>query len=141
MAEAVLRRDLTDAGLIADVHSAGLRVESEGQGADPRARDVLREHGYDVDHRTTQFVPAMLGRYDLVIALDSMHEWVLRQSARDGEAAKIRLLGSFDPAAGAGWDVPDPVTGGTADYERVLGLLRTAMPGVVAAIRAGLTGS
>jgi protein-tyrosine phosphatase len=141
MAEAVLRRDLADAAVLAEVASAGLRVGTEGEPADPRAKDVLRNHGYDIDHRTTRFVPAMLGSYDLVIALDSMHAWVLRQSARGGEAAKIRLLGSFDPAAGAGSDVPDPVTGGRADYERVLGMLRAAMPGVVAAIRAGLTGS
>jgi protein-tyrosine-phosphatase len=94
MAEAVLRRDLADGGVMAEVASAGLRV----------------------------------GR-------------VLQQSARDGEAAKIRLLGSFDPAAGAGWDVPDPVTGGRADFERVLGLLRAAMPGVVTAVRAGVAGS
>ena len=141
MAEAVLRSYLADAGVLAQVASAGLRVEAEGQPADPRAVDVLLAQGYDVDHRTTRFVPAMLAGYDLVIALDSMHEWVLRQSARDGEAAKIRLLGSYDPAAGAGWDVPDPVTGGPADYERVLRLLRVAMPGVVTAVRAGVAGS
>jgi protein-tyrosine phosphatase len=141
MAAQVLRRCLADAGLSAEVASAGLRVAAEAQPADPRARDVLRAHGYGVDHRTRRFVPAMLASYDLIIALDSMHEWVLRQAAQDGQGAKIRLLGSFDPAAGAGWDVPDPVTGGPADYERVLGLLRAALPGVVTAIRAGLTGS
>ncbi len=112
MAAHVLRRELADAGLTAEVASAGLRVEAEGQPADPRAQDVLRAHGYECEHGTTRFSPPMLARYDLVIALDSMHEWVLRHSARDGEGAKIRLLGSFDPAAGAGWDVPDPVTGG-----------------------------
>jgi protein-tyrosine phosphatase len=141
MAEQVLRRDLADAGLTAEVASAGLRVAAEAQPADRRAQDVLRANGYDVDHHTTQFTAAMLDNYDLVIALDSMHEWVLRQAAQDGQDARIRLLGSFDPAAGAGWDVPDPVTGGPADYERVLGLLRAAIPGVVTAIRAGLTGS
>jgi protein-tyrosine phosphatase len=137
MAEHVLRRDLAAAGLRAEVASAGLRVAAEAQPADSRARELLRAHGYGFHHQTKQFRPAMLAHYDLVIALDSMHEWVLRQAAQDGEAAKIRLLGSFDPAAGAGWDVPDPVSGGPADYERVLGLLRAAMPGVVAAVRAG----
>jgi protein-tyrosine phosphatase len=141
MAEAVLRSYLADAGVLAEVASAGLRVRTEGQPADPRARDVLRAHGYDIDHRTTRFDPAMLASYDLVIALDSMHEWVLRQSVGDGDAAKIRLLGSFDPAAGAGWDVPDPVTGGPADYERVLRLVRAAAPGVVTAVRAAVAGS
>ena len=141
MAEAVLRSYLAEAGVFAGVASAGLRVDMEGQPADPRAREVLRAHGYDIDHRTTRFVPEMLASHDLVIALDSMHEWVLRHTAAGSDAAKIRLLGSFDPAAGAGWDVPDPVTGGPADYERVLRLLRAAAPGVVTAVRAAVAGS
>ena len=36
--------------------------------------------------------------------------------------------------AGAGWDVPDPVGGDPDDYERTLALVRTAMPGVLAAV-------
>lgn len=135
----VLRRELTESCLDAEVASAGLRVVTEGQAADPRARDVLRQHGYDVAHQTRQFVPAMFASHDLVIGLDSMHVWVLRHAAPDrAAAARIRLLGSFDAAAGAGWDVPDPVTGGPADYERTLTLVQSAMPGVVAAVRAGL---
>ena len=140
MAEQVLRRELDQAGVAAEVASAGLRVSAAGQPADPRARALLRARGYAAEHRTAQFEPDMLARFDLVIALDSMHQWVLRQAADGRTAGKIRLLGSFDPAAGAGWDVPDPVTGGPADYERVLELLVSAMPGVVDAVRAGLAG-
>jgi protein-tyrosine phosphatase len=140
MAVQVLRRALAEEGLAAEVASAGLRVEAEHAPADPRAQDVLREHGYATEHQTSRFVADMLASHDLVIALDSMHQWVLRQAADQRGAAKIRLLGSFDPAAGAGWDVPDPVTGGRDDYERVLTLLRAAMPGVVDAVRAGLAG-
>jgi protein-tyrosine phosphatase len=134
----VLRRELAEAGLAGEVASAGLRVRAEGGGADPRAQDVLSRHGYGSEHQTRQFDPAMLAGYDLVIGLDSMHVMVLRHVAADaGSAAQIRLLGSFAPTTPAGWDVPDPVTGGPDDYERVLGLVRTAMPGVVAAVRAG----
>jgi protein-tyrosine phosphatase len=99
---------------------------------------VLRQHGYQTEHQTRQFDPAMLAGYDLVIGLDSVHVLVLRQAAAGAaSAAPIRLLGSFDPAAQGGWDVPDPVTGGPEDYERVLALVRSAMPGVVAAVRDG----
>jgi len=139
MAAQVLRRELADAGLPAEVASAGLRVREAGQPADPRAQEVLGQHGYGTEHQTRQFEPAMLASHDLVIGLDSMHVSVLRHVAPDGDtAARIRLLGSFDPAAGAGWDVPDPVTGTAADYERALALVRSAMPGVVAAVRDGL---
>jgi protein-tyrosine phosphatase len=140
IAAQVLRRELADAGLAGEVASAGLRVQTEGAAADPRAQDVLRQHGYQTEHQTRQFDPAMLADYDLVIGLDSMHVLVLRQAA-DGAAstAPIRLLGSFDPAAQAGWDVPDPVAGGPEDYERVLAMVRSAMPGVVATVRDGVT--
>jgi protein-tyrosine phosphatase len=140
MAAQVLRRQLDEAGLEAEIGSAGLRVREAGQPADPRAQEVLRRRGYDAEHQTRQFEPAMLAGHDLVIGLDSMHVRVLHHAAgldRDA-AARIRLLGSFDPAAGAGWDVPDPVSGSEADYERALDLVRSAMPGVVAAVRAGL---
>ncbi|HXW87695.1 MAG TPA: low molecular weight protein-tyrosine-phosphatase [Streptosporangiaceae bacterium] len=138
----VLRRELADAGLVGEVASAGLRVQAEGEAADPRAQDVLRRGGYQSEHRTRQFQPAMLTGFDLVVGLDSMHVWVLRHAAADPEtAARIRLLGSFDTAAAGGWDVPDPVTGGPEDYERVLALVQSAMPGVIATVRAGLATS
>jgi protein-tyrosine phosphatase len=142
MATQVLRRELADAGLSALVASAGLRVRAAGQPADPRAQEVLGRHGYAAEHQTRQFEPAMLASHDLVIGLDSMHMSVLRHLAPDRDAAaRIRLLGSFDPAAGAGWDVPDPVTGTVDDYERTLGLIRSAMPGVVAAVRTTVQGA
>jgi protein-tyrosine phosphatase len=80
----------------------------------------------------------MLHRYDLIIALDTGHERLLRQAAAPAgpSAAKICLLRSFDPAAGGAADVPDPVSGGAADYEQVLRLIEAAMPGVITAIRA-----
>jgi protein-tyrosine phosphatase len=142
LATHVLRRELADAGLQAEVESAGLRVRTPGQPADPRAQEVLLRYGYPADHGARQFEPAMLARHELVIGLDSMHVSVLRHVAPDRDtAARIRLLGSFALAAGAGWDVPDPVTGTEADYERTLALIREAMPGVVAAIRAGPDGA
>jgi protein-tyrosine-phosphatase len=64
---------------------------------------------------------------------------VLAQLAPDpAAAARIRLLGSFGPAGAAGWDVPDPVGGDIRDYERAFGLIRSAMPGVLAEITAAI---
>ncbi len=135
MAAQVLRRALAESGLAADVASAGLRARAEGGPADPRAQEVLMAHGYQSGHAVRQFEASMFGRYDLIIALDTQHERVLRSAAPDAVAARrVRLLGSFDPAAGAGWDVPDPVGGDLSDYERALRLIRSAMPGVIAEI-------
>jgi protein-tyrosine phosphatase len=139
MAAQVLRRERAETGLAAEAASAGLRAEAEGGPADPRAQAVLMAHGYQSDHAVRQFEPGMFDQYDLIIALDSQHEWVLRQAAPDAAAAgRVRLLGSFDPSAGAGWDVPDPVGGDVADYERTLRLVRSAMAGVLAEITAAV---
>jgi protein-tyrosine phosphatase len=141
IAEQVLRRALAEAGLTAEVGSCGLRAAAAGGPADPRAQEVLRVHGFGFDHAVRQFDPEMFGCYELIIALDSMHQYVLRHVAPDeAAAARVRLLGSFDPAAGAGWDVPDPVGGDMTDYERTLGLVRSAMPGILDAVRAAVAG-
>jgi protein-tyrosine phosphatase len=137
MAAQVLRRELAETGLAAEVASAGLRAEAEGGPADPRAQEVLLAHDYRADHAVRQFEPGMFDRYDLIIALDTQHERVLRHAAPDAVVARrVRLLGSFDPSAGAGWDVPDPFGGDISDYERTLRLVRSAMPGVLAEITA-----
>lgn len=136
MAEHILRRELAAADLAASVASAGLRVEREGGPADPRAQHVLQAQGLRLEHSARQFQLAMFGENDLIIALDSQHQRVLRSVAPDASAAgRVRLLGSFDPAAGAGWDVPDPFGGDLADYERTVGLINSAMPGVLAEVR------
>jgi protein-tyrosine phosphatase len=141
MAEQVLRRELAAAGVVAEVGSAGLRPEVLGAPADPRARQVLEAHGYGAEHAVRRFEPGMFGHYDLVVALDSGHQWVLRHLAPDGGAAgQISLLGSYDPSAGAGWDVPDPFGGDLADYERTLALVLAAMPGLLAEVRAASGG-
>lgn len=135
IAEKVLRRELVALGVAADVGSAGLRTEVAGGPADPGTVAVLAAHGYGTDHAVAQFRPAMFGGYELIVALDGNHQWVLRQLAPDAAAtAKIRLLGSFDPGAGPGWDVPDPVGGGAGDYARTFRLIAAAMPGLVAAV-------
>ena len=135
LAEKLLRRELAAAGLTADVGSAGLRIVTPGAPADQGAAAVLTARGLDPGHAVRPFQARMFEVYDLIVALDGNHRWVLRQLAPGAAAvAKIRLLGSFDPAAGAGWDVPDPVGGDRGDYERTFRLIESAVPGLVAAI-------
>ena len=139
MAEQVLRSRLRQEGLgdLVGVASSGLHVREPGGPADPRAVAALQGRGHACEHAVRRFVPGMLHRYDLIIALDTGHERLLRAAApAEPSAAKIRLLRSFDPAAGGAASIPDPVRGGAADYERVLRLIEAAMPGVIAAIHA-----
>ncbi|MEU2108202.1 low molecular weight protein-tyrosine-phosphatase [Streptomyces sp. NPDC019507] len=138
MAESVFRARVEDAGLdgLVVVDSAGTGGWHEGDGADPRTVDVLREHGYPSGHVARQFRPSWFARLDLVIALDEGHLRELRRLAPTAaDAAKVRLLRSYDPAAGADLDVPDPYYGGTDGFEECLNMVESASEGLLAAVR------
>lgn len=139
MAEAVFRAHVAEAGLgdVVEVDSAGTGGWHEGDGADPRTVSVLEAAGYEQDHRARQFRASWFDRLDLVIALDAGHLRdlrVLAPTARD--AAKVRLLRSYDPTATpAEGDVPDPYYGSLDGFEECLELVEAASPGLLDAVR------
>lgn len=130
MAEIVFRQ-LADAAGIGDhvaSSSAGTGDWHVGERADVRTIDALARHGYDGNrHRARQFASRDFDANDLVVALDRSHERILRGWARDdSQTAKISLLLSFDPAAGAVRDVPDPYYAGPARFDDALGMIESA---------------
>ncbi|MET3982343.1 low molecular weight protein-tyrosine-phosphatase [Streptomyces sp. PvR034] len=142
MAESVFRAQVAEAGLgdLVEVDSAGTGGWHEGDGADPRTVSVLAAAGYGYGHRARQFRASWFGRLDLVIALDTGHLRDLRRMAPTREdAAKVRLLRSYDPAAdGLDLDVPDPYYGSLDGFEACLELVEAAGPGLLAAVRTAL---
>ena len=141
MAEHVLRGRLGREGLGArvEVDSSGTGGWHVGDPADHRTVRVLRRHGYTSGHRARRFRAEWFDGYDLVLALDTGHLQQLRRLARGPrDLAKLRLLRSFDPAAGTRLDVPDPYYGGDAEFERVLDLVEAAMPRLIREIREAL---
>ncbi|MER5941301.1 low molecular weight protein-tyrosine-phosphatase [Streptomyces sp. NPDC001928] len=143
MAESVFRARVEDAGLggPVEVDSAGTGGWHEGDPADPRTVSVLEEHGYESGHAARQFQSSWFARLDLVIALDSGHLKALRRLAPTPEdAAKVRLLRSYDPAAGDDLDVPDPYYGGRDGFEECLDMVEAASTGLLAAVRAQVEG-
>jgi protein-tyrosine phosphatase len=76
-----------------------------------------------------------------VIALDSGHLKALRRLAPTPEdAAKVRLLRSYDPDAGDDLDVPDPYYGPMDGFEECLEMVKAASPGLLAAVQQELEG-
>ena len=141
IAEAVLRRMVAQAGLAdrVSVSSAGTGGWHAGDAADHRAMTALRRRGYDLDHAARQWQRADFARADLIVALDAGHyRHLVRQAPDARDRAKIRLLRSFDPAAGEDLDVPDPYYGGAAGFEHVLDLAEAACAGILAEIRSAL---
>jgi protein-tyrosine phosphatase len=143
MAESVFRARVAEDGLDGrvEVDSAGTGGWHEGDGADPRTVSVLEEHGYDGAHTARQFQPSWFSRLDLVIALDHGHLRDLRRLAPTPEdAAKVRLLRSYDPSAGDDLDVPDPYYGGMHGFEECLEMVEAASEGLLAAVREDVEG-
>ncbi|MFD5651586.1 low molecular weight protein-tyrosine-phosphatase [Streptomyces sp. NPDC127039] len=144
MAEAVFHARVEDAGLggLVEADSAGTGGWHEGEGADPRTEAVLADHGYDLDHAARQFQQSWFSRLDLVVALDAGHLRALRRLApTERDAAKVRLLRSYDPAvAGGDLDVPDPYYGGRDGFEECLEMVEAASTGLLAAVREQVEG-
>ncbi|MDT0480280.1 MULTISPECIES: low molecular weight protein-tyrosine-phosphatase [Streptomyces] len=138
MAESVFRARVAEAGLdgLVEVDSAGTGGWHEGDGADPRTVSVLEEHGYEGGHTARQFQPSWFSRLDLVIALDTGHLRALRRLApTPQDAGKVRLLRSYDLAAGDELDVPDPYYGGLDGFEECLEMVEAASEGLLAEVR------
>ncbi|MFJ1649770.1 low molecular weight protein-tyrosine-phosphatase [Streptomyces sp. NPDC088258] len=152
IAESVFRARLTEAGFdsAVTVDSAGVDGWHEGDGADARAVAVLDAHGYPVDHTARRFRAAWFPLLDLVIALDEGHLRELRRLApTPADAAKVRLLRSYDPTAGppgissddpatgadGALDVPDPYYGDSAGFEECLRMVEEASEGLLTAVR------
>ncbi|MFF2849960.1 low molecular weight protein-tyrosine-phosphatase [Streptomyces sp. NPDC058001] len=143
MAESVFRARVETAGLggRVEVDSAGTDGWHEGDGADPRTVSVLVAAGYRGDHEAQRFRASWFHRLDLVIALDTGHLRALRRLApTPAAAAKVRLLRSYDPAAGSDLDVPDPYYGGLDGFEECLEMVEAASEGLLDAVREAVEG-
>lgn len=139
-AEAVLRRMVDACGLAdrIEVDSFGVGPWHVGQPIDSRALKALRARGYDLDHVARMIDADDIAERDLVIAIDRGHEQDLRAMAYTvADAAKVRLLRTYDPAADA-LDIPDPYYGGPAGFDRVLDMIEAACRGLLDEISASL---
>lgn len=130
MAEKMFAHQIAERGLadLVRVTSAGTGGWHVGDGADRRARLVLRAHGYPTDHRAAQVDDNHLSA-DLVIALGRDHSRILRKLGVEPE--RLRMLRSFDPRSAAHTpDVEDPYYGTNDDFEDVFAVIEAALPGL-----------
>jgi protein-tyrosine phosphatase len=138
MAE-VVTRSLASAASLADgttlgsrlvVSSAGTGPWHEGEPMHPRAQSALERAGYPSHaHVAHQFSTASLDTLDLIVALDRSHQQTLRSLGSDPE--RLFLLRSFDRAAGAAADVPDPYYGDDLEFDACLDMIAAACGGMV----------
>lgn len=140
MGEIMLADALEQAGVPAEVESAGTGDWHVGAGADHRAERMISQKGLDLSrHSARQFAPEDFQRLDLVLALDHSHLRALRALAPNEEQAqKVRLVRTFDPEAvqADDLDVMDPYYGDFQDFETTYSNIAAATEGIVNFVRA-----
>ena len=139
MAEVITRAlaaatELDDGSTMGDhleVRSAGTGPWHDSEPMHPLAADALVRGGFPRSlHAARQFTTSDIGRIDLIVALDRRHRQTLRGLGADPE--RLALLRSFDPAAGAAADVPDPYYGNEVVFDECRDMIAAACSGLVA---------
>lgn len=128
-----MRQRAADAGVKLTVDSAGTGGWHTGELPDPRTRRAAAARGLTLTHRARQLTSEDFAAFDLILVMDQQNmRNVLAWPGAD--AAKVKLLRSFDPTAALGAEVPDPYTGDAAAFEEVLDICERACAGLLAYI-------
>lgn len=141
LAQYMVEEAARQAGLDIVVDSAGTTNWEIGNPIDPRAGALLTAQGIDSSgHRARRFVPDWFFDRDLILALDVEHYETLRALAtNDDDAAKVRMMRSFDPAVAdkpvAEQGIYDPWFGDERDFEASRQLIAAAIPGILDHVR------
>lgn len=105
-------------GVDAVVESRGTAGWHAGRPADPRTIRHAGERRLDLrGHRARKLSAADLGAFDVVYAMDRDNLAAIERLRTPTTRAKVELFLDAEP-----WEVPDPWSGGPADFERVLDL-------------------
>jgi protein-tyrosine phosphatase len=139
MAEMLVRDELSRAGLAGrvSVQSAGTGDWHLGEPMDRRAKAELGRRGFDGSaHRARQIEPGWLDGFDLLLAMDQANLRALRRMAegRPATGERLRLFLSFDPAAPAGAQVPDPYDAAPNAFAAVFEMMGAAARGLAAGL-------
>jgi protein-tyrosine phosphatase len=134
MAEGVLRARIEASPLAGQVvlDSVGTGNWHAGEPPDPRAIATAARHGVDISHlRARQLSRDDFARHDWLFCADRNNLRDVRARGPAHAHSRCVLLLEWAGTAADG-DVPDPYTGGDAEFEAVWTMLDRAAHGVVA---------
>jgi len=137
-AEGVFRRMVADAGLAGaiEAESAATHNYHPGEAPDPRACQLARARGYDLDSlRARPVVAGDFDRFDLMLAMDRGHFRLLERRRPPNARSRVRMLLDYAPDMGVS-EVPDPYYGEEGDFRHALELIEAGAQGLLAALRA-----
>lgn len=137
VAEGVLRARIATSSVAGRVEldSAGTGDWHVGEPPDRRSIANAAEHGIDISGlRARQLAASDYGDFDWLLCADRANLRDVRARAPRGAKARSALLLDWCGLETEG-EVPDPYTGGPAQFEHVFGLLDRAADGAVARLR------
>lgn len=119
-----------------ELDSAGTGGWHVGQAPDRRAIATAARHGVDIAGlRGRQLAADDFVRHDWVLCADRSNLRDVRKGAPAAAHSRTALLLEWAGIAGEA-EVPDPYTGGSAEFEQVWQLLERAANGVIARLEA-----
>jgi protein-tyrosine phosphatase len=131
MAEDVMRRALSRAGLLGrvTVSSAGVACEDSGRRPDLRARACIRRRRGNIsDLRSRQLSARDLQQFDLILVMDRRNLADVRALAStDSQRANVQLLGDYGP----GTEIADPAEDGPRAFTAALDAIEEACQGLL----------
>lgn len=124
MAEGVLRQKFDEAGVEAEIDSAGTSDFHIGEGPDKRAVANMDKNGFDISMlRARQFTVNDFDKYDEIYVMDeSNYENVIALARNDSDKKKVDLFMNI-AHPGENIDVPDPYFGGESGFQNVYEML------------------
>ncbi|MDF1596154.1 MAG: low molecular weight phosphotyrosine protein phosphatase [Acidimicrobiia bacterium] len=130
-AEAAIRAAAADAGLEAEVDSAGTGRYHIGDPPHPRSQAAGAAAGLTVEGRARQVRLEDFEEFDVIVAMDHTNLEDLRRMAPSADGlAKVHLFRDFDPES-VGEEVPDPYYGTDEDYREMIDLILPAARGLI----------
>lgn len=128
MAAALLARLMEEAGVAAEVRSAGTLPWCTGP-AHPDARATAAREGLDLSaHQAQPLTEELVAWADVILGMQRAHVLQVRQI---DSTADVRLITEFDPGGPSG-GIDDPIGLGPEVYERVFGEIRRCLERFVA---------
>ena len=131
-AKLIEANDLTDE---IEIDSAGTISQYAGKPPDHRAQAAAEERGYDLSAFRSRLVESGdCEGFDYIIVMDETNLLDVRSVCPKSCWHRIHMFMDFVPGH-AGQDVPDPFSGDSEDFDRVLDLAEQASEGLLAHIR------
>lgn len=132
-AEAVFRRRIQQAGLehAFSADSAGTHDFNLGSAPDARAQAAARHRGYGMEGmHARQMTMDDFQTFDFILVMDKSNLAILKKACPPECLHKLTLVTQFSSNY-QGCEIPDPYSGDSLAFERVLDMLEDAVEGLV----------